>query len=76
MCIDDAGPGVPTSERDRIFERFYRGPAAGRRADSSGTGLGLALAAEHVSAHRGRIWVEDAPEEGARFCFELPVDGP
>ena len=76
VCIDDAGPGVPAGERDRIFERFYRGPAAGRRADGSGTGLGLALASEHVGAHHGRIWVEAAPGGGARFCLELPVDGP
>ncbi|MGH9106982.1 MAG: HAMP domain-containing sensor histidine kinase, partial [Acidimicrobiales bacterium] len=54
VTVEDAGPGVPRSERGAIFERFYRGAAAGRRGGSSGTGLGLALVAEHVKAHHGR----------------------
>ena len=75
IAVDDAGPGVPAEEHERIFERFYRGPTAGRRADGSGTGLGLALAAEHVKAHRGRLSVDDRPGGGARFVIELPVEG-
>lgn len=62
--VDDAGPGVARSERSRIFERFARGSAARHRV---GTGLGLALVAEHAQAHGGEAWVEDRPGGGARF---------
>ncbi|ONH55410.1 hypothetical protein CcI49_28160 [Frankia sp. CcI49] len=70
--IDDAGPGVPANDRTRVFERFARGAAVCRDTDDSGTGLGLALAAEHIRRHNGRIWVEDRPGGGARFVIELP----
>lgn len=72
IMVDDAGPGIPPPERDRIFERFYRGPAAGRRADATGTGLGLALAQEHVRAHGGSITVHERPGGGARVVVDLP----
>jgi signal transduction histidine kinase len=70
--VEDAGPGVAPDERQAVFERFFRGAAAGRRGDDGGAGLGLALVAEHVAAHDGRVWVEDADERGARFVFEIP----
>ncbi len=73
VCVDDAGPGVPPQERERVFERFYRGAAAGRRAEGSGSGLGLALAHEHVKAHHGRLRVDERPGGGARFVIELPA---
>jgi len=73
VMVDDRGPGVPEEERTQVFERFFRGSAAGRRGAGSGTGLGLALVAEHVRLHGGRVWVEDAPGgRGARFVVELP----
>ncbi len=73
VAVEDAGPGVPEEERQRIFERFSRGRAAGRRSSGHGTGLGLALAAEHVRLHDGKLWVEDRAGGGARFVFELPL---
>jgi two-component system, OmpR family, sensor histidine kinase MtrB len=73
VAVEDLGPGVQLSERSAIFERFYRGAAAGRRAGSSGTGLGLALVAEHVRAHDGKVDVTDNPGGGARFIVRLPV---
>jgi signal transduction histidine kinase len=73
IAVDDHGPGVAPAERSRIFARFYRGQASGRRGAGTGTGLGLALVAEHVRLHDGRVWVEEAPEGGARFVIELPV---
>ena len=59
-----------------IFDRFSRGTVAGRRGSSEGVGLGLALVAEHVNLHGGRVWVEDRADgqEGARFVVELPVE--
>jgi len=73
VTVDDAGPGVQPGERGAIFERFYRGAAAGRRAASSGTGLGLALVDEHVRAHGGWVDVAERPGGGARFIIRLPL---
>ncbi|MCG8922543.1 cell wall metabolism sensor histidine kinase WalK [Lentzea sp. CC55] len=70
--VDDAGPGVPQNMRAQVFERFTRGTRAGSRSADSGSGLGLALVAEHVRRHHGRVWVEDRPGGGARFVVELP----
>lgn len=70
ICVDDSGPGVPPAMRERVFERFFRGPEA--RAQP-GSGLGLAIAKTIVEAHRGRIEVEDSPEGGARFKVVLPA---
>jgi signal transduction histidine kinase len=71
--VDDAGPGVSPQDRAVIFERFARGSKAGRRGADVGTGLGLALVAEHVRTHGGSVWVEDRPgARGARFVVELP----
>lgn len=74
VVVDDHGPGVPPSERSKIFERFYRGQAAGRRGAGTGTGLGLALVSEHARLNGGSVWVEDAPGGGARFVVRLPVE--
>jgi signal transduction histidine kinase len=71
VCVDDDGPGIPPSERERIFERFHRVDSA-RGRDSGGSGLGLAISREIVEAHGGRIWVEDSHLGGARAAFELP----
>ena len=76
LVVEDRGPGVPVEERTRVFDRFFRGSAAGRRGAGYGTGLGLALVADHVRVHRGRVWVEDGPGGvGSRFVVELPVIG-
>ncbi len=68
LGVDDAGPGVARGERSRIFERFARGSAARHRV---GTGLGLALVAEHAQAHGGEAWVEDRAGGGARFMVSF-----
>ncbi|HTW09091.1 MAG TPA: HAMP domain-containing sensor histidine kinase [Acidimicrobiales bacterium] len=73
IMVDDAGPGVRPAERKAIFERFYRGAAAGRRGGTSGTGLGLALVAEHIKAHQGGVEVTDRPGGGARFIVCIPA---
>jgi two-component system sensor histidine kinase KdpD len=64
--VADHGPGVSPERRNEIFELF-----AQRRA--AGAGLGLTIAKTFIEAHEQRIWVEDAPGGGARFCFTLPV---
>ena len=77
LSVEDNGAGIDTSERAVIFDRFSRGRAGVRRGRGSGSGLGLALVAEHVSLHRGRVWVEDraGSQPGARFVVELPLGG-
>jgi signal transduction histidine kinase len=69
--VDDAGPGVPVADRERIFERFARVSDRDRRIEETGSGLGLALVAQHVRLHSGRVWVTDRPGGGARFVVEL-----
>ena len=73
MSVDDAGPGVPAHERERVFERFAR---SGVRGSRPGTGLGLSLVAETVRAHGGDVWCEGIPAGGARFVIRLPVAKP
>jgi len=67
VYVADQGPGVSPERRGEIFELFAR------RADDAGAGLGLTIAKTFVEAHGQRIWAEDAPDGGARFCFTLPV---
>jgi signal transduction histidine kinase len=75
IAVEDAGPGVPSEDRERIFDRFSRGTESGKRSSDSGVGLGLALVTEHVRLHGGKVWVEDRPgsQPGARFVVELPI---
>lgn len=71
VVVLDRGPGVPASERERIFEAFYRpdGHAEGR---DGGVGLGLALVADIARHHRGRVWMEPREGGGSRFTLRLP----
>lgn len=71
VAVDDAGPGVPVEDRERIFERFARGAGAARRS-LPGAGLGLAIVSETAVRHGGAAWVADGPDGGARFCLSLP----
>ena len=71
ISVSDTGPGVPDSEKSKIFERFYRGEKS--RSSRSHFGLGLSIAAEIVKRHQGKIWVQDAPGGGAEFVVELPI---
>jgi signal transduction histidine kinase len=72
LDIDDRGPGVPPADRERIFERFARGAGVDGRREATGSGIGLALVAEHVRMHGGRVWVEENEHGGATFSVELP----
>ncbi|MGQ0830127.1 MAG: ATP-binding protein [Microthrixaceae bacterium] len=76
IAIEDRGQGVPEDDRQLIFDRFSRGAIAGRRGASDGVGLGLALVAEHINLHGGRVWVEGRGDgdPGARFVVQLPVE--
>ncbi|MEY4609189.1 MAG: hypothetical protein RL625_1406, partial [Gemmatimonadota bacterium] len=66
--VTDAGAGIPSRERDRIFEPFYTTKAPG-----SGTGLGLSIAYAIIQEHGGRIEVDSVVGEGSTFRIILPV---
>ena len=68
--VTDSGAGVPAAERERIFERFYRGTTS--RGDSAGAGLGLAVARWIIQEHHGSIEVHDAQPAGSTFTVWLP----
>jgi PAS domain S-box-containing protein len=68
VSVTDSGEGIADADKEKVFQRFERL----RKESVKGTGLGLAIARRIVDLHSGRIWVEDAPARGARFCVSLP----
>jgi len=73
ITVNDRGPGVPASQRERIFEPFYRLPGASER--EGGVGLGLALVKSISERHGGSVRCEARPGGGASFVVELPMAG-
>ena len=67
VSVTDSGEGIADADKEKVFMRFERLQKEGVK----GTGLGLAIARRIVDLHGGRIWVEDAPGGGARFCVTL-----
>ena len=75
VSLEDQGPGVPASQRERIFERFVRLEASGS-GESKGSGLGLAISRSIIGLHHGSIRAEaGARGTGLRVTFELPITG-
>jgi signal transduction histidine kinase len=72
VTVTDTGIGIPTSDQERIFERFYRVDAA-RSREAGGTGLGLSIAKHIVEAHGGHLWVDSVIGEGSKFSFSIPI---
>jgi PAS domain S-box-containing protein len=70
--VVDQGIGIPPTEQQRIFRKFYRAEST-TRDGAAGTGLGLFIAKELVTAMGGRIWVDSTEGEGSSFAFELPA---
>ena len=69
VSVADSGAGIPAEHHQEIFEDFVRVDR-----NTSGMGLGLAIAKRLIQAHRGKIWVESEPKTGSRFTFLLPMD--
>jgi two-component system OmpR family sensor kinase/two-component system sensor histidine kinase QseC len=67
LLVDDAGPGIPAAERERVFDRFYR------RADpgETGSGLGLAIVRSIATAHGASVELADSPLGGLRVVVRF-----
>ena len=77
LSVSDEGPGVPLSERARIFDQFYTAGREDSKLKKGGTGLGLTIAKRIVDDHEGELWVEDNPSgHGSRFCVLLQSSAP
>jgi two-component system, OmpR family, sensor histidine kinase KdpD len=72
LRVSDRGPGIAPPDLPHLFDRFYRGAEAARRA--SGTGMGLSIARGMLAAERGRIWVENRADGGAQFTILVPAE--
>jgi len=73
--VSDEGIGIPSTEQERIFDRFARVDNSLTR-QMPGAGLGLFLVKAVVEAHGGRVWVDSRPGQGSTFCFTLPLSSP
>ncbi len=71
VSIKDTGIGLPKTEQERIFDKFYQ-VKTGSAWPAKGTGLGLAIVKSIVESHRGKVWVESDSEKGADFRFLIP----
>jgi signal transduction histidine kinase len=71
IAVSDEGPGIPESERERIWRPFARGAAA---ADKGGSGIGLTIVRQVAEARGGTVRVESTASGGARFVVSLPVE--
>jgi signal transduction histidine kinase len=69
VSVTDSGPGIAAEHHQEIFEDFVRVDR-----NTSGMGLGLAIAKRLIQAHRGKVWVESESRSGSRFTFLLPMD--
>ncbi|NUQ53558.1 MAG: hypothetical protein HUU19_12780 [Phycisphaerales bacterium] len=68
--VSDRGPGIPSGDEERVFEKFYRGPAA----PGGGVGLGLAICRGIAEAHGGTLKAEARPGGGSTFRLRLPLE--
>jgi len=71
VSVRDQGVGVPENELENIFDKFVQ--SSKNKNSSGGTGLGLPICREIISAHKGRIWAENNPDSGANLSFEIPL---
>lgn len=73
FSIKDNGVGIPSSQRDKIFSKFFRADNV-VRMQTEGSGLGLFIVKNIIEAHQGRVWFESKEGLGCTFCFSLPFE--
>ncbi len=71
LWVDDAGPGIPAAERDRVFDRFYRREANGQGEAAQGTGLGLAIVRSVAERHGAKVTLAESPGGGLRVVVRF-----
>ncbi len=71
LSVTDHGHGVDPAEMSQLFERFFRGKRD--QASVAGTGMGLAITRGLLAVENGRVWAENIPSGGARFCIAIPA---
>jgi signal transduction histidine kinase len=71
FSVHSLGPEIPPSDRDRIFERYFRSSALSSRAN--GTGIGLAVAKRAAQMHGGHVWVSSGESQGTTFFAAIPT---
>jgi signal transduction histidine kinase len=69
LSVSDSGPGIPAAERDKVFERFYRG----KDVTQPGSGLGLSIAHRITELHQARIVLSDSPMGGLQVDVIFPA---
>ena len=76
LRVSDHGPGIPESDRERVFEEFVclDGPVSGGGGGGGGTGVGLAVVRALVGTNGGRVWCEETPGGGATFVLTAPAE--
>ncbi len=72
ISVQDFGVGIPKSEQEKIFERFYQASDTSGQT-FPGLGLGLYISSEIIKRHNGKIWVDSTPGKGSTFGFSLPI---
>jgi two-component system sensor histidine kinase KdpD len=70
--VVDRGPGIPTTQLERVFAPFYR--SGNERTGHRGSGLGLAIARGFLEVNGGRVWAESLPHQGTSFVVEMPLE--
>jgi signal transduction histidine kinase len=71
VAVRDTGPGIPAEERDKVFDRFFRGSLV-ESGNIPGTGLGLSIAEAIARAHNGQVTL-DTGQEGSTFTLRIPL---
>ena len=74
FCVRDDGCGIPEEHQTRIFKRFYRVPAGGRK--QNGSGIGLAIVKQIAIYHNGTVSVHSEPGNGTEFHIVIPLSPP
>jgi two-component system OmpR family sensor kinase/two-component system sensor histidine kinase QseC len=73
LQVDDAGPGIPAAERERVFDRFYRRGSGGDGNDQAGSGLGLAIVRSVAAQHGAQLTLSDSPLGGLHVRVQFPA---
>jgi two-component system OmpR family sensor kinase len=73
ITVSDTGPGLPESDQERIFERFFRADPSRKRSGGEGSGLGLAIVDAIMKAHGGSVSVASEVGKGCAFSLHFPI---